>query len=326
MLAGFAFGQINQSMSESTATRWGGNNFLVGTVYFPNGQPINRRMFIRLSSAVKGEVTATTDDRGKFIFSGLDEGYYSVVIEGEKEFEPVSQTVEVLRRSNPVAQSYLVSIRLVEKRVPANKPTVVNVEDAGAPKTAVAHYDKALELGKTKDHAGAVAQLKMAVVIFPKYLNAYNELAVQYLRLGELQKADEAALAALKIKPDAFEPMLNRGIVLFRMNRFAEAEFALREVLKANDMSAIGHFYLGRTLAKTSKYDEAETELNRAITISPEGMKEAHRILAMLYIDKDDRPKAIVSLETYLRLVPEPPDVEQLKRALAQLKIAVGKP
>ena len=45
----------------------------------------------------------------------------------------------------------------------------------------------------------------------------------------------------------------------------------------------------------------------------------------MLYIDKDDRPKAVASLERYLRLVPSPPDAEQLRQALAQLKAAVGK-
>jgi len=276
MLAALASGQINQSMSESTNTRWGGNNFLVGTVYFPIGEPLNRRIFIRLSSAVKGEMTATTDDRGKFIFSGLDEGYYSVVIEGEKEYEPVNQTIEVLRRSNPIAQSYLISIRLVDKRVPANKPTVITVVDAGVSKAAVAHYDKALELAKAKDYAGAVEQLKQSVVAYPKYMNAYNELAVQYQRLGEFQKAEEAALAALKIKPDAFEPMLNRGIVLFRTVRYGEAEFILREVAKINAQSAVAHFYLGRTLTKVKKYDEAETELNSAISISPDEGSTSH--------------------------------------------------
>ena len=55
-------------------------------------------------------------------------------------------------------------------------------------------------------------------------------------------------------------------------------------------------------------------------------MKEAHRILAMLFIDKDDRRKAIGSLETYLQLVPAAPDVVQLKQALAQLKLAAPKP
>ena len=122
------------------------------------------------------------------------------------------------------------------------------------------------------------------------------------------------------MKPDAFEPMLNLGIVLFRMNKYKDAETLLRDVIKLKAQSAIGHFYLGRTLIKLKNYDDAERELNLAITIGGTEMNEAHRMLAMLYIDKDDRVKAISSLETYLKLVPTAPDAEKLRDAIKQLK------
>ena len=51
-------------------------------------------------------------------------------------------------------------------------------------------------------------------------------------------------------------------------------------------------------------------------------MKEAHRILAILIIYKDYRPRAIAALEKYLLLMPNAPDVVQLKKALAQLRAA----
>jgi len=94
----------------------------------------------------------------------------------------------------------------------------------------------------------------------------------------------------------------------------------LRAALKAKEMSPVAHFYLGRALAAQKKYDEAETELNSSITTGADGMKEAHRILASIYLEKDDYKLAAKSLETYLSLNPNASDAESLRKTLEQLK------
>ena len=300
----------------------GGTSFITGTVFLPSGAPINVRMVIRLISPTAGDFIASTDNRGQFIFSGLREGNYSVVIEGERDYEPVNQLVEVLSSRSGKDQPYNVSIRLVDKAKQNAKPTVIQAENAEVPKRAMEYYSKALELSAKKDHKAAIEQLKLAVAEDPKFMNGYNEMGVQYMRLNELEQADEALMAALKIKADAFEPMLNRGIVLFRLKRLADAQDILRRAIAIKDQSAMAHFYLGRTFFAQQQYDEAERELNLSITIGGDEMKEAHRILAMLFIYKDDRPRAIAALEKYLLLMPNAPDVVQLKKALAQLRAA----
>jgi len=45
-------GQIAGGLTETTNTRLGGNNYIVGTVYSPDGVPINTRMRIKLTSLV----------------------------------------------------------------------------------------------------------------------------------------------------------------------------------------------------------------------------------------------------------------------------------
>ena len=105
-----------------------------------------------------------------------------------------------------------------------------------------------------------------------------------------------------------------------------EAETVLTYAVKLKDQSAVGHFYLGRTLAKLQRFDQAEKELNASLAVDSEGMKEAHRMLAMMFIDKDEYARAIDELETYLRLVPNAPDAEKLKQAVAQLKTQTGPP
>ncbi|MBK8305382.1 MAG: hypothetical protein IPK98_19200 [Chloracidobacterium sp.] len=119
-------------------------------------------------------------------------------------------------------------------------------------------YENALKLAGTGDNKGAIVQLKLAIAEYPAFMLAYTEMGVQYLKLNELEKADEALHAALKIKPDAYEPLVNRGIVMFRSKQFVDAETLLRRALNAKEQSAVAHFYLGRTFVSVKRYDEAK--------------------------------------------------------------------
>ena len=312
--------QIAGGMNETKSTRLGGTNYLAGTVFWPSGKPINTRMGIRLSSPTGGDFITTTDDRGQFIFSGLVAGDYSVVIDGERDFEPVSQNVAISEPRSSIRQTYTISIRLIEKLKRGVKPAVIDQASLAVPKPASEIFRKALDLSKNGDHRGAVEQLERAIAEYPAYFNAHNELGVQYLQLNELDKADEALKAAIMIKPDGFEALVNRGITLFRLKRYAGAETLLRAAIAVKDQSAVAHYYIGRTLISLGQFDAAENELNLAIKVGGDEMNEAHRMLANLFIAKGDDQRAIKELELYLKLVPEAPDAANLRKAIGQLK------
>src|SRR5436190_12080464 len=87
-MAGPVLSQIVSGMNETTDTGLGGNNYVAGTVFWPSGRPVNTRMGVRLTSVMGGETFAMTDDRGQFIFSGVSDGGFYVVIDREKDFEP----------------------------------------------------------------------------------------------------------------------------------------------------------------------------------------------------------------------------------------------
>ena len=110
------------------------------------------------------------------------------------------------------------TIRLRAANAPKSttKPAVVNAANAGVPKKALDLYEKASKLAREKDYKGAIKELKLAVAEYPSYVSAHNLIGILYLRLNELDKADEAFKAALKIDPEAYEPLLNRGITLYQ--------------------------------------------------------------------------------------------------------------
>ncbi|CAN5259483.1 hypothetical protein BH20ACI2_BH20ACI2_14870 [soil metagenome] len=316
--SGSCFSQIPQSLSETTNTGLGGTSFIVGTVFSPLGSPITRRIRIRLSSPTR-EIVATTDEDGKFIFSGIVNGSYSVIIDSEQDFQPVNYQVDVNTQVRD-PQYFTLTIRLVERREKSAKPGVVSSDLAEAPKSAVANYRKALELSGAGNYKGAIKMLKVALDEYPSFVMALNEMAVQLIKLNELTQAEEVLKRALSIRPDAYEAKVNHSIVLFRLERFAEAEVHLRAIVSEKKESTVAQYYLGRALIKLNRHDEAEGHFYQALATPGSEMLESHRMLANVFIARGDYQRAIVSLETYLRVVPKAPDAQNLVKIISQLK------
>jgi Flp pilus assembly protein TadD len=301
-------------------TGLGGINSITGSVYGPTGQRFDRRIRIRLVTMVAGDRTSMTDDDGNFSFRGLPNGRFTILIDGEKEFEPFKQDINLLTLRGSPPQVYTMTIRLAVKKTVMPTAGVVNSEFSDVPKTALDYYKKAVELSKAQDHKGAIAQLMLATKEYPNFMLAFNDMGIEYLRMNDLERADTAFRSALKIKPQAFQPLMNLGIVLFNENRYDEAEPFLRDAVKVKDGSAVGHYFLGRTLANLGRFDEAVKELAAAVTFGGDEMKEAHRYLAIIYNAQGDKKRAASEIETYLRLVPDAPDAEQLRQVMEKLK------
>ncbi len=314
--------QIAGGINETTNTRHGGNNYIVGTVYAPDGFPITTRMRIKLNSPTWGDIIVTTDERGQFVFSGVGSGTYTVIIDSEKEYQPVSQQVEIVRERNITPDTYTVTIRLREADASktTTKPSVVNAANAGVPKKALDYYDKASQLARDKNYAGAIRELELAVAEYPSYVSALTLIGMLHMKLNELDKADEAFKAALKIDPEAYEPLLNRSITLFKLSKFKDAETLLRKTLKVKPESAAAYYYLGRTLNKLGKNEEAEKAFLTCTEKSPGEFKEAHRLLAAIYLDRGKPERVVEQLEIYLKLVPTAPDADNLRMVIEQNK------
>ncbi|HEV8429961.1 MAG TPA: tetratricopeptide repeat protein [Pyrinomonadaceae bacterium] len=304
----------------ATDTGLGGGNALTGMILLSSGQRLQRRVSIRLQTMTKGDRVATTDEYGNFAFRGLVSGEYRVVIDKEKEFEPYSQSVEIRQFRGFPPQVYTLNIRLELKGEARVKPAVLNAELANVPKPALVHYNNAAEQARKNDHPAAIEELKLAIKEYPAFMLAFNELGVQYLKLNQLENADEAFQGALKIDPDAFGPLMNRGIANFMMKRYGEAVPILRKAVKKNDQSAVAHYFLGQALANLGLFEDAEKELVASLTLGNEDIKEAHRLLAIIYISRGAKKLAAEQLEAYLKVAPDTPDAENLREKIRQLR------
>ncbi|HKS08749.1 MAG TPA: tetratricopeptide repeat protein [Pyrinomonadaceae bacterium] len=312
-------------MESSTAADLGtGGRFLIqGTVIFPSGQRVDRPLKIRLSTPTRGELITMTDTNGRFAFPRLTPGSYVIIIDADENYEAVNEQtniIQAMRSMGSTEEIIPVQIRLKRKLSDAIRPEVVHADLANVPKPAVDLYNTALKLAQDGKNKAAIEKLNEAVKAHSNFMLAFNELGVQYQKIGELDKANDALESALKISPNSFAPLVNHGIVLVRLKKYAEAEVNLRSALRENDKSAVAHFYLGRALAYLGQFDDAEKELNTAITLGGEQMKEAHRYLGAIYHARGDNEKAIAQLETYLRIAPKADDAGAVRDLIKQLK------
>jgi tetratricopeptide (TPR) repeat protein len=310
----------------------GGNNVITGRLFYPTKPAGDIRVKVMLESNSSPTITTTTNADGVFKFSGVNAGYYTVVVDAGDQYEIVREQVNIEKSLNYSSGSAQVPIYLRPKGSgPAAKPGVMNAALAGVPKPAVDSYQKGLEFAQKGDSKKAAEQLSKAVELYPQFALALNELGVQYLRLGQPDKAAEALQSATKIMPDEFSPRLNYGIALLNQKKFVEAETELRQALKKNNDSPTAHMYLGIALLTTSrdektrqydmeKYAEAQKELETAVSTGKDEVAMAHRYLGGIYSGNKDYKRAADEIETYLKLSPKAPDAERLREVVKDLR------
>src|SRR5215216_5947687 len=75
---------------------------ITGQVVLPSGQPVNNRIKITLSGYRISSSTTYTDNKGRFTFSNVSDGTYSLEVEGDSRFyDAASQEVRVIYGSHP---------------------------------------------------------------------------------------------------------------------------------------------------------------------------------------------------------------------------------
>lgn len=322
-MSSLAYAQSGGIDSDPGDLGTGGKNSIQGHIYYPSGRTLDKRVEVTLTNISSAPKTILADDNGEFIFRRLAPGAYTVSIRAGKDFEPVTETVNIidsptLRTS--MGRNFTVQIQLKYKAGTSIKPDVLDASLASVPQSAVKLYQKGLAAARDGDTRQAVKHFEEAVAAYPEFALALSELGFQYLRLNELDKAADALERAIKLVPEAFAPHLSYGRLLIQRSKFAEAETELRHAVKINDSSAPAHFHLARALIAQSHYDDAETELKRTITLSNDGISEAHRFLGAIYNERGDSKNAIEQLETYLRLSPNTKDAPQIRNIIKQLR------
>jgi tetratricopeptide (TPR) repeat protein len=289
-----------------------GTNTIQGRVLFPPGQSVGQVKVNLESVSAFGSMTTATDQDGTFRFRGLGAGSYTIVIDAGSQYEKAREPVTL----DPEASGRIAQV-VVELHF---KPDASNPAFAGVPQNALNLYQKGTAAAQKGDNKAAASFFSQAVTAYPSFAIALSDLAFQYMKLNQMDKAAEAYQALLKLKPNDAQAHLNFGIVMFNQKKFEDAEMHLRKALELNNAGPTAHYYLGLTLISLKRYDEALTEFQTTVANGGDNLALAHKYLGGLYMSTHKNKEAADELEKYLKLDPKAPDADRIKGTIKDLR------
>lgn len=309
LFAGLVFGQTVNTGS------------IRGNVVTPDGAPVVGSVKVTLKIMRGDQVTAYTDQSGRFEFQSVAQGEYTIEADSDRDrrFEPGSERIGVRRGISTFVTIYL-KAKKVEASTGGDRSVSVAMLDQKVPSAAKKEFEAASRLSAEGNAIESIAALKRAIAIYPNYLMAHNDLGAQLLEQGRLDEAAAELRTAIKIDPKAANPQINLGIVLERQKNFAESLATLDQALSLDPKSPVAHLYAGIDSVKLNDTVRGEKEFIAAYDLGGTTFAIALLHLGELYMKKGERGLAIQAFESYLRESPNAANAAQIEQLIGKLR------
>ncbi|HKR02770.1 MAG TPA: tetratricopeptide repeat protein [Pyrinomonadaceae bacterium] len=288
-----------------------------GEVRVPEGGPPARNINVRLERFSGGVIDQmTTDSRGKFRFTSLQRGYYTVFVDAPG-YRRVQQQADL---------QVVVKLYLVFELVP-DKLDIMSLDtpvlDARIPREAQDEFTKGRSAFLDERVKEAVPHLKRAVELYPDFFEAHFLLGTAYVNDLRWQDAETALRRALEIKPESAPVLFSLGEVYRRQKRYADAEKLLEDGLKLDENSWRGHFTLARVYWDKAEVLKAAPHVGRTLQLRAD-FADAHLLAGNIFVRLNLLDRAVVEYEEYLRLAPKGEAAEQTRLLTQKIKQALA--
>jgi Flp pilus assembly protein TadD len=295
-------------------------NSISGTVLDAASQVRFDKVTVDLRNVGGATVASTrTSGNGNFNFNGVGAGNYTVFVEVDG-YRTAAEDVQVV--NGPV---FGVTIALVRTSDPKSSatggPSIVSVRELSIPHKAHDDMEKGMELLYQKsDYAGSLKLFEKAAQEYPDYYEAYAQIGVAYLKLGDNVDAEKAFRKSIEVShetyPDAYVGLAE---LFLSGHRFADAEPLARKALELDANSWKADSELARALVGLKRAAEAEASALAAVKLQPESAA-LYIVLANIHIDLQNNDALLDDLNRYLKLAPNGPFAEQARQERDQLQ------
>lgn len=186
------------------------------------------------------------------------------------------------------------------------------------PGNVAALNNRAIAWFQTGRADDAVRELNEVVAQFPHHADSYNNLAAIAIFRRDWPEVEKQSRAALAVDDGLTQAWNNLGVGLEEQGRLEAAEAAYRRALEQAESYWQARFNLGVLLRKAGRRAEALSALERVLDEVPV-FPDVHLELAELYDQSAKSAKAKDHWNAWLRLVPEHPRAEEIRRRIQQL-------
>lgn len=209
-------------------------------------------------------------------------------------------------QTEPSPRPFVPIVAIDPSRVPKTGETI-SMRELSIPPKAVKELQRSQTAFSSGDIRTSALHLERALKIYPRSLEAHNNLGSRYVELREYEKAAREFQKAIDIDPRVMQPFTNLSVALFLLQRYPEAEAAARHALDLDPQNSTSRYMLGAILA-TAKRDPLESmEMLRQ---TEREFPDARLLLAQILLGQGAAIEAANELREYLKM----PGVEKKPR------------
>lgn len=262
-----------------------------------------------------------TSDSGTTDFDDVEVGNYHLIVSGQGIETTDSGIFEVDSRRGTQFQTVVVKPTQDPSQANAPGAPTVAVTDMNLPKAAVKEFDKASELIAKQEWKKAVDELNRALVLYPQYVKAYNNLGVVYARLGD-RASERTALEKAVSLDDHFAPAwVNLARMAIVDRDFTIAESLLDKAIALTPTDSETLVILANVELMNLHYDQAIASSRKAHSLGGDSHSLVHFIAARAYEHENQIPDAVTELQTFLREEPTGERADAARRELVSLQV-----
>ena len=157
---------------------------------------------------------------------------------------------------------------------------------------AAEHYRTAYKLEESGDIDGAIENYKAAIGIDENFIEAYDNLAVIYRRLGMLDEAEMYYKEAIRRYPEGELAYQNIAIVYEERGDYKTALSYYEQLQEVNPQNPEGHYGVARMCLQLDRYDEGIKAGKKAIKkykkLDDPYIMDGYFIVGLCYLYKQD--------------------------------------
>jgi Flp pilus assembly protein TadD, contains TPR repeats len=319
LLAAFFFAAQNVSAA----------NVISGVVYDNHKNPLNGVDVELLDEYYRLLQRVRTDSVGRYQFSGLNNGNYTVrVLPFQYDLEDQSQYLEVqaisARPGDPGTLYVTQDFYLRAKKGGLRDVETGVIFAQEIPKEAKKIYEKAVDDFAKKRDGDGFNGLKKALSVFPTYFDALYRFGKELYLRKRYDEAFQVFIRAVEVNPKSAESFYYLGASLYNLgvDYNKAALTSLNRALILAPASPRVLWMLGRAERTAGKYAEAEKHLLQAKKLSGTKVPEIQKELTELYAnDLKNFNRAADELEIYLKVSKLTDSEEkQIKGVIAKLR------
>ena len=198
----------------------------------------------------------------------------------------------------------------------------ISATTALAPKDARKAFDKAANDLKKQKWDDAQKELQKATDIYPRFAAAWYELGVLQERNHDVEAAKKSYAQALAADSKYLKPYRQLAGIAMREQKWQEAKDATARLVSLDPIDFPDAWYYNAVANYELKnYDAAEKSAREGVKADTDHVvPRTNQLLAVLLAGKGDLPGAAASLQNYLKVAPNGPEAETVKKQLAAVE------